>query len=134
MIKVGCCGFPTSMSQYFKNFNIVELNRTFYQYPRALLPVIEHNTSMGRPIVRNPRSKARKTSKDSLELLKILFAFSLILSCKISIYLFVPVETFRHMKAIHAFHSQQGIYMLEHSLFSLSEQQNPFPLVFLEPS
>jgi uncharacterized protein YecE (DUF72 family) len=33
MIKVGCCGFPTSMKQYFQNFNIVELNRTFYAYP-----------------------------------------------------------------------------------------------------
>jgi uncharacterized protein YecE (DUF72 family) len=35
MIKVGCCGFPTSMSQYFQNFNIVEINRTFYQYPET---------------------------------------------------------------------------------------------------
>jgi uncharacterized protein YecE (DUF72 family) len=35
MIKVGCCGFPTSMNQYFQNFNIVELNRTFYQYPET---------------------------------------------------------------------------------------------------
>jgi uncharacterized protein YecE (DUF72 family) len=30
MIKVGCCGFPTSMEQY-----IVELNRTFYTYPET---------------------------------------------------------------------------------------------------
>jgi uncharacterized protein YecE (DUF72 family) len=35
MIKVGCCGFPTSMKQYFQNFNIVELNRTFYTYPET---------------------------------------------------------------------------------------------------
>jgi uncharacterized protein YecE (DUF72 family) len=35
MIKVGCCGFPTSMSQYFQNFNTVEINRTFYQYPET---------------------------------------------------------------------------------------------------
>jgi len=35
MIKVGCCGFPTSMKKYFENFNLVELNSTFYQYPRT---------------------------------------------------------------------------------------------------
>jgi len=34
MIKVGCCGFPTSMKKYFENFRLVELNSTFYQYPR----------------------------------------------------------------------------------------------------
>jgi len=34
MIKVGCCGFPTSMKKYFENFSLVELNSTFYQYPR----------------------------------------------------------------------------------------------------
>jgi uncharacterized protein YecE (DUF72 family) len=34
MIKVGCAGFPTSMKRYFENFRLVELNSTFYQYPR----------------------------------------------------------------------------------------------------
>ena len=34
MIRVGCCGFPTSMKKYFENFSLVELNSTFYQYPR----------------------------------------------------------------------------------------------------
>jgi uncharacterized protein YecE (DUF72 family) len=34
MIKVGCCGFPTSMKNYFETFSLVELNTTFYQYPR----------------------------------------------------------------------------------------------------
>jgi uncharacterized protein YecE (DUF72 family) len=34
MIKVGCAGFPTSMKKYFENFGLVELNSTFYQYPR----------------------------------------------------------------------------------------------------
>jgi uncharacterized protein YecE (DUF72 family) len=34
MIKVGCCGFPTSMKKYFQSFKLVELNSTFYQYPR----------------------------------------------------------------------------------------------------
>jgi uncharacterized protein YecE (DUF72 family) len=34
MIKVGCCDFSTSMKRYFENLKLVELNRTFYQYPR----------------------------------------------------------------------------------------------------
>jgi uncharacterized protein YecE (DUF72 family) len=34
MIKVGCAGFPTFMERYFGNFRLVELNSTFYQYPR----------------------------------------------------------------------------------------------------
>lgn len=34
MIKVGCCGYPTSIKKYFDNFCLVELNRTFYEYPR----------------------------------------------------------------------------------------------------
>jgi uncharacterized protein YecE (DUF72 family) len=34
MIKVGCCGFPTSMKRYFENYSLVELNSTFYEYPR----------------------------------------------------------------------------------------------------
>ncbi|MDI6691610.1 MAG: DUF72 domain-containing protein [Candidatus Bathyarchaeota archaeon] len=34
MIKVGCCGFPTSMKKYYENFSVVELNSTFYEYPR----------------------------------------------------------------------------------------------------
>lgn len=35
MIRVGCCGFPTSMKKYFENFSLIELNRTFYKYPRG---------------------------------------------------------------------------------------------------
>lgn len=34
MIKVGCCGFAASMKRYFEVFGLVELNRTFYEYPR----------------------------------------------------------------------------------------------------
>jgi uncharacterized protein YecE (DUF72 family) len=34
MIEIGCCGFPTSMKEYFENFGVIELNSTFYQYPR----------------------------------------------------------------------------------------------------
>jgi len=35
MLKVGCCGYPTSMKKYYENFRLVELNRTFYTYPKA---------------------------------------------------------------------------------------------------
>jgi len=34
LIKVGCCGFPTSMKRYFENYRLVELNSTFYEYPK----------------------------------------------------------------------------------------------------
>jgi len=34
MIKVGCCGYPTSMKKYQENFHLVELNKTFYDYPK----------------------------------------------------------------------------------------------------
>jgi len=34
MIKVGCCGYPTSMKRYYENFGLVKLNRTFYAYPQ----------------------------------------------------------------------------------------------------
>ncbi|KPV63919.1 MAG: hypothetical protein AOA65_1165 [Candidatus Bathyarchaeota archaeon BA1] len=34
MIKVGCCGYPTSMKRYHESFRLVELNNTFYQYPK----------------------------------------------------------------------------------------------------
>lgn len=35
MIKVGCCGYPVSMKRYYEKFKLVELNATFYQYPRT---------------------------------------------------------------------------------------------------
>ncbi|MEM3359763.1 MAG: DUF72 domain-containing protein [Candidatus Bathyarchaeia archaeon] len=31
---MGCCGFPTSMKRYFENYSLVELNSTFYEYPK----------------------------------------------------------------------------------------------------
>jgi uncharacterized protein YecE (DUF72 family) len=34
MIKVGCCGYPTAMKKYQENFSLVELNTTFYRYPK----------------------------------------------------------------------------------------------------
>jgi len=35
MLKVGCCGYPTSMKRYYEGFRLVELNCTFYDYPRT---------------------------------------------------------------------------------------------------
>jgi len=35
MLKVGCCGYPTSMKRYYESFRLVELNRTFYAYPQT---------------------------------------------------------------------------------------------------
>lgn len=34
MIRVGCCGYPTSMKRYYEKFRLVELNTTFYRYPK----------------------------------------------------------------------------------------------------
>lgn len=34
MIKVGCCGFPGGMQLYSKEFEVVEVQRTFYKLPR----------------------------------------------------------------------------------------------------
>jgi len=33
-VKVGCCGYPVSMKKYRELFQVVELNNTFYQYPK----------------------------------------------------------------------------------------------------
>jgi uncharacterized protein YecE (DUF72 family) len=32
-IKVGCCGFPVSREKYYENFDVVEIQQTFYQPP-----------------------------------------------------------------------------------------------------
>ncbi|MFB0563857.1 MAG: DUF72 domain-containing protein [Candidatus Lokiarchaeia archaeon] len=34
MIKIGCCGFPGGIKQYFKNFTLTEVQRTFYKPPK----------------------------------------------------------------------------------------------------
>jgi len=34
LIKVGCCGYPTGMKKYQEVFSLVELNSTFYTYPK----------------------------------------------------------------------------------------------------
>lgn len=33
VVKVGCCGFPTSREKYFENYAVVELQNTFYDLP-----------------------------------------------------------------------------------------------------
>jgi len=33
-VKVGCCGFPYGMKKYFEQFNLVEVQKTFYNLPR----------------------------------------------------------------------------------------------------
>jgi uncharacterized protein YecE (DUF72 family) len=33
-IEIGCCGFPVSREKYYKNFDVVEIQQTFYQPPR----------------------------------------------------------------------------------------------------
>jgi uncharacterized protein YecE (DUF72 family) len=35
MIKIGCCGFAKRKEEYFKNFDLVELQRTFYKLPKV---------------------------------------------------------------------------------------------------
>jgi uncharacterized protein YecE (DUF72 family) len=34
MIQIGCCGFPRSRKQYVSDFQLVEIQQTFYQPPR----------------------------------------------------------------------------------------------------
>jgi uncharacterized protein YecE (DUF72 family) len=33
MIKVGTCGFPIARKKYYKEFNVIEINSTFYSIP-----------------------------------------------------------------------------------------------------
>jgi len=34
MIRVGCCGYPVGRKKYMEAFRLVELNTTFYNYPK----------------------------------------------------------------------------------------------------
>lgn len=34
IIKIGCCGFPVEREKYYKEFDCVEINITFYQLPK----------------------------------------------------------------------------------------------------
>lgn len=44
-IRVGCCGFPVGKTKYFYDFDIVELQQTFYQPPESSLAVKWRNES-----------------------------------------------------------------------------------------
>lgn len=33
-IKIGCCGFPVSKTKYYRELPLVEINSTFYNYPK----------------------------------------------------------------------------------------------------
>ncbi len=33
MVKVGCCGWAKSQKQYFENFDVIEIQQTFYKLP-----------------------------------------------------------------------------------------------------
>lgn len=33
-VKVGCCSFPVKREQYFQDFKLVEIQRTFYKLPQ----------------------------------------------------------------------------------------------------
>lgn len=33
MIKVGCCGFAEARTKYYRKFDLVEIDQTFYQMP-----------------------------------------------------------------------------------------------------
>jgi len=34
MVKVGCCGFAVARERYYKNFEVLEIQKVFYQFPR----------------------------------------------------------------------------------------------------
>lgn len=34
-VKIGCCGFPVRKDKYYQNFNLVEVQKTFYQPPNT---------------------------------------------------------------------------------------------------
>ena len=34
MIKVGCCGFAVARRKYYDNFEVVEIQKVFYQFPK----------------------------------------------------------------------------------------------------
>ena len=37
MIKIGCCGFPVKKADYYREFQLVEVQNTFYDIPRFTL-------------------------------------------------------------------------------------------------
>jgi uncharacterized protein YecE (DUF72 family) len=79
MIKVGCCGFPVAMNKYFEHFSLVEINRTFYEYPeektlerwRACAPAqFEFTVKAHQDISHRARMKIREDSLRAFEQMK----------------------------------------------------------------
>lgn len=35
MLKIGCCGFSKGRKTYFDNFDLVEIQKTFYKPPKV---------------------------------------------------------------------------------------------------
>lgn len=79
MIKVGCCGYPVSMKRYYESFHLVELNTTFYRYPRMSTverwrkkaPAnFEFSVKAHRDISHNHRLKLKRPCLDAFEQMK----------------------------------------------------------------
>lgn len=45
MIKIGCCGFRVAKKKYFKNFDVVEVQQTFYKPPKLETAVKWHSAA-----------------------------------------------------------------------------------------
>jgi len=79
MIKVGCCGYPVAMGKYYENFPLVELNTTFYRYPkmstvakwREKAPVnFEFSVKAHQDISHNYRLKPQKPCLEAFKKMK----------------------------------------------------------------
>ena len=47
-MKVGCCGYPVSKKKYYGNFNVIEIQKTFYSLPSVELASKWFEESRGR--------------------------------------------------------------------------------------
>ncbi|MEM2048014.1 MAG: DUF72 domain-containing protein [Candidatus Jordarchaeales archaeon] len=79
MIKVGCCGYPVAMKKYHENLRLVELNVTFYRYPklstidgwRIKAPTdFEFSVKAHRDITHKHRLKPQKQCLETFEKIK----------------------------------------------------------------
>jgi len=79
MIKVGCCGYPTSMKRYHAQFGLVEINTTFYQFPRPSTvegwrkkapPNFEFTVKANQQITHKSRMKLEQASKAAFKQMK----------------------------------------------------------------
>jgi len=79
MIKVGCCGYPVAVKKYHENLRLVELNVTFYRYPKlstvdkwkAKVPTdFEFSVKAHRDITHKHRLKPQKQCLETFEKMK----------------------------------------------------------------